>query len=242
MEEAFYVNPNDKGFSTILKREANIVLASLDKDSDEYKIKFNRFEETLRVIRTIEDTNPQHDEDVDFILNTINKIWNVCILSPLTLKNDEFYDYNVHGCYHNKRYHYIYHCGNGKIYNSNAYKLYVRAAYDATTNSQINIVPVTISSDNKLIYISKGGIITGECISQCIIRKDIVEKHQFTIQSIINIPVSEIKDGDSVIYVVDHREPKLKVLKEFYEVPVNIDDKIKNKHYNLRKYIKLNKQ
>lgn len=243
MEDTFYITAEDKGLSIVFKREANIILASLDKNSNEYKFKYNKFEEVLGVIKAIEYTEPQHDKDVDFILDTINKIWNVGILSPLTLKNDEFNDYNTNGCYKNKRYPYIYHCGNGKIYNDNAYKLYIRAVYDVTINSQIDFTPTIChpSSFNKSIFISKGGIITGEYVQQCEIRKDIVERHSFNIQSVVNIPVARIIDGDSVIHVVDHREPKLKVLREFYEVPIYIDETVKNKHYNLRKYTKRNK-
>lgn len=245
MEDAFYITTEDKGLSIVLKREANIILASLDKNSNEYKFKYNKFEEVIRVIKAIEYTEPQHDEDVDFILDTINKIWNVGILSPLTLKNDEFNGYNTDGCYKNKRYPYIYHCGNGKVYNDNAYKLYVRAAYDIATNSQIEYTPHILSNkENNLstrIFISKGGIVTGEFVQQCEIRKDIVERHSFNIQSIVNIPVSKINDNGFVIYVVDHREPKLKVLREFYEVPIFTNEIVKNKHYNIRKYIKLNK-
>jgi hypothetical protein len=243
MEDTFYITAEDKGLSIVFKREANIILASLDKNSNEYKFKYNKFEEILRVIKAIEYTEPQHDKDVDFILDTINKIWNIGILSPLTLKNDEFNDYNTNGCYKNKRYPYIYHCGNGKIYNDNAYKLYIRAVYDTTINSQIDFTPTICypSPFNKSIFISKGGIITGEYVQQCEIRKDIVERHSFNIQSVVNIPVARIIDGDSVIHVVDHREPKLKVLREFYEVPIYIDETVKNKHYNLRKYTKLNK-
>ena len=245
MEATFYTTVGDMGLSIILKREANIILASLDKDSDEYKFKRNRFEEVIRVVRAIEDTEPQRDEDIDFILDSINKIWNVGILSPLTLKNDEFDDYNTNGCYKNKRYPHIYHCGNGKIYNANAYKLYVRAAYDIATNSQIEYTPHILSDGESHlstpIFISKGGVVTGEFVQQCEIRKDIVERHSFNIQSVVNIPVARIIDGDSVIHIVDHREPKLKVLREFYEVPIYIDETVKNKHYNLRKYTKLNK-
>lgn len=35
MEDTFYTVAEDKGLSIILKREANIILASLDKDSNE---------------------------------------------------------------------------------------------------------------------------------------------------------------------------------------------------------------
>lgn len=245
MEYPFYTFAEDKGLSIILKREANIILASLDKDSDEYKFKRNRFEEVIRVVRAIEDTEPQRDEDIDFILDSINKIWNVGILSPLTLKNDEFNDYNTNGCYKNKRYPHIYHCGNSKIYNANAYKLYVRVAYDIATNSQIEYTPHILSDGESHlstpIFISKGGVVTGEFVQQCEIRKDIVERHSFNIQSIVNIPVSKIDDNGFTIYVVDHREPKLKALREFYEVPIFTDEAVKAKHYNLRKYTKLNK-
>lgn len=245
MEPTFYTVAGDKGLSIILTREANIILASLDENSDEYKIKRNRFKEVIRIVRAIEDTEPQCDEDINFILDTINKLWNVGILSPLTLKNDEFNDYNTNGCYRNKRYPFIYHCGNGKIYNKAAYKLYVRAAYDIATNSQIEINPYILPYNNSHletpIFISKGGVVTGEFVQQCEIRKDIVERHSFNIQSIVNIPVSKIDDNGFTIYVVDHREPKLKALREFYEVPIFTDEAVKAKHYNLRKYTKLNK-
>ena len=90
MEEIFFVSPNDKGLSTLLKREANIILASLNKESNEYLYKKERFEEALSVVRAIEYTKSQNENEIDFILNTINRIRNIGILSPLTLKEDEF--------------------------------------------------------------------------------------------------------------------------------------------------------
>lgn len=244
MKETFYISPNDKGLSIILKREANIILASLDDNSDKYKIEKGKYEEVLSVIRTIEGTEPQCDDDIDFILNTISKIWKIGILSPLTLTNNEFNDYKSHGAFHNKRYPFIYHCGNGKIYNQAAYKLYIKSIYDVTINSQIDTIAYNLSiTQNVLscvpIFISKGGVITGDYIQQCEIRKDIIDKHSFTIQSIVNIPVSKIIDNDITIYTVDHREPKLKVLKEFYNVPIYTDNIIANKHYDIRKFKKL---
>ena len=52
-------NPNDKGLLILLKREANIILASLNKESNEYLYKKERFEEALSVIRAIEYTKAQ---------------------------------------------------------------------------------------------------------------------------------------------------------------------------------------
>lgn len=241
MEEVFFVSPNDKGLSILLKREANIILASLDKESNEYLYKKERFEETLSVVRAIEYTEPQSEYEIDFILNTISRILNVGILSPLTLKEDEFLNYtDSKGYLRNTRYNDIYTDTNNhmSICNDNAFNLYIRAAYSHDENQQIECTNEIVHKNHR-IYISKGGVITGEYIEKCIIRPDVVNKHSFTIQSIPNIPVCIIIDGDDSIYVVDHREPKLKALQQFYEVPINKDEVIANKHYNLRKYKKL---
>lgn len=241
MEEVFFVSPNDKGLSILLKREANIILASLDKESDEYLYKKERFEETLSVVKAIEYTEPQREDEIDFILNTISRIWNIGILSPLTLKEDEFLNYtDSKGYLRNTRYRDIYTDTNNhmSICNDNAFNLYIRAAYSHDKNQQIECTNEIVYKNHR-IYISKGGVITGEYIEKCIIRPDVVNKHSFTIQSIPNIPVCIIVDGDNSIYVVDHREPKLKALQQFYEVPINKDEIIANKHYNLRKYKKL---
>lgn len=241
MEEIFFVSPNDKGLSTLLKREANIILASLNKESNEYLYKKERFEEALSVVRAIEYTKSQNENEIDFILNTINRIRNIGILSPLTLKEDEFLNYkDSKGYIHNTRYSDIYIDTNinQSICNDNAFNLYVRAAYYHNNKEQIDYTNEIVHKNHR-IYISKGGVITGEYIEKCIIRPDIVNKHSFTIQSIPNIPVCIIVDGDNSIYVVDHREPKLKALQQFYEVPINKDENIANSHYNIRKYKKL---
>lgn len=244
MKEVFFIDPNDKGISITLKREANIILASLDENSDEYLYKKERFEETLSVIKAIENTEPQQDNDINFILNTINTIWNIGILSPLTLNKDEFLNSAVFGVFRNKRYEYIYKSNDDKIYNAKACNLFVRAVYDVSINSQI-VSEKYILNENIIspfptpIYISKGGVITGDYIDRYIIREDIVQKHAFTIQSIVNVPVAKIIDKDITIYVVDHREPKLKVLQQFYDIPIYYNDIIANKHYNIRKYNKI---
>lgn len=241
MEEIFFVSPNDKGLSILLKREANIILASLNKESNEYLYKKERFEEALSVVRAIEYTKFQNENEIDFILNTINRIRNIGILSPLTLKEDEFLNYkDSKGYIHNTRYNDIYIDTNinQSICNDNAFNLYVRAAYYHNNKEQIDYTNEIVHKNHR-IYISKGGVITGEYIEKCIIRPDVVNKHSFTIQSIPNIPVCIIVDGDNSIYVVDHREPKLKALQQFYEVPINKDENIANNHYNIRKYKKL---
>ena len=241
MEEDFIVDANDKGLSILLKREANIILASLDKDDLDYLYTKERFEETLSVVNAIENTNPSNEHEINFILNTINRIWNVGLLSPLTLKEDEFLNYaDEKGCFHNGRYCDIYVDNDidKSICNDNAFNIYIRATYLHEGMTQIHSTNELVHKNHR-VYLSKGGIVTGEYIEKCIIRKELVDKHAFTIQSIPNIPVSMIVDKYDSIYVVDHREPKLKALRDFYKVPVNIDNVIANRNYNIRKYVKL---
>ncbi len=242
MEDAFYNSPNDKGLVTILKREANIMLASMDKDSEEYKIYHARYEDCISVIRAIEYAEPQNDDEIDFILNTINRVWNIGILSPLTLRKDEFLDYEgKDGLKHNTRYGDICIDRTGNICNLNAFNCLIRAAYVHEDKTELNINPYTLEK-NARIYISKGGVITGEYFEKCIIRKEIVDKHCYTIQSIPTIPVCIIFYENDKIYAVDHREPKFKALCDFYEVPILFDDNIANSHFNIRKYKKLDKK
>lgn len=243
MKEVFVINSYDNGLSLLLKREANIILASLDKESNEYLYKKQHFEEVLNVINAIESTNPQNEEDIDFILDTIKQIWNIGILSPLTLNDDEFSYYSdANGYFRNIRYRDIYKDNhlNSSICNDNAFNISIRNVYSHVNIIQEQYIGNRLINKNHCIYLSKGGVITGEYIQKCIIRPEIVNKHCFTIQSVINIPVSIIKDNDFDIFVVDHREPKLKVLKEFYDVPIHINENVRNKHYNIRKYKKLN--
>lgn len=237
MTGPFYNSDEDRGLVITLIREANIVLASLDKNTTEYQITYNRYKECIDVMRAIERTEPLHDYDVNFILKTINTIWEKGILSPLTLTDDEFVRVKGATESYNTRYKWIVKRGDS-IYNYTAYKVTTRKAYNHKLGIEVkcDIPPVNY---NPVLYISKGGIITGEYICMCEIRPDIVAKHSFVIQSVVNIPASAISVNDRLIYVVDHREPKLKALNEFYEVPVGFDEEVKNLKLNIRKYKKL---
>lgn len=237
MEGPFYTQAGDMGLVINLVREANIILASLPKDSPDYIWKQERLADAIEVMRSIEYTEPQHDDDINFILKTINTIWEKGILSPLTLKDDEFNIIEDVDEAINKRYRWIIKRGD-KIYNNAAYKATIRKTYNHNLGieEKCNIPPINF---NPALYISKGGVITGEYICECQIRPKIVDKHSFVIQSIVNIPASTISVDNRMICVVDHREPKLKVLNEFYNVSVGFDDTIKNMKLNIRKYKKL---
>lgn len=241
--ETFIIRPEDNGLTILLKREANIKLASLLDDKERTKT-FYDCQNAIKVAQAIGSIEPQAQEEVDAVLNIINTIWTKGILSPLTLNDDEFSDFNLDGVANNLRYYNIYKSDtvdeNGKyvIYNRSAYKAVVRKQYDYNYNIQTQITQKEFNLC-PTIFINKGGKITGEHIDMCRIRPEIVDKHCYTIQSTVSVPVSAIYGkGIGIILTVDHREPKLKVLKEFYHVPVNFSEVIDKLGIDIRKFKK----
>lgn len=245
IDKPFYKENNDKGLSIILKREANIVLASLKKDDPEYTFKYYHFKETLDVVKAIERTDPQCDEDINFILNTLNALWTKGILSPLTLKDDEFGSFDINGLAYNLRFYNIYKIeevdsnNNPYIYNREAYKAVIRKQYDGDLMKQVPVDKHEVKC-SPTIYINKGGRITGDYIDTCRIRPELVNKSCYTIQSTVGIPSSAVYTKEfGMIYTVDHREPNIKVLKDFYEVGEGFSSKIDDAKIDIRKFQKL---
>lgn len=237
MDKPFIVYDEDRGLVTTLIREANIVLASLDKNSAEYQTNYWRYKDCIDIMRTIERTDPQNNEDIEFIFKTLTTIWNKGILSPLTLKDDEFTETHIKGIYINNRYPDIYK-KDGIIYVKNAFKPYVRHVYNHETTVEIDFNR-NKKFESEILYISKGGVITGEYIKDFSIPKKIVDNHVYTIQSIVNVPVSIIQTEGINVMVIDHREPKLKVLMSFYEYQSGTNKVVKELKLNIRNYKKL---
>lgn len=236
----FFITADDLYLSRTFKREANIVLASLTKDSVEYITTKNKFVRVLNTIQEIEKSGANSNADVNEIIDTIQNILNNGIISPLTLENNEFDSVgDVDGKRYNLRYPDIYmEKSTGRIFNANAFNVYIRAVYSDVLKEQIDAAPA-IHKKNRRVYISKGGVITGDYILDCQIRPEVVAKHKFSIQSVVNIPVCLINYKDGSIYAVDHREPKLKALMEFYDCVVGHDDKVAKAKLNIRNYKKL---
>ena len=236
----FSITTDDLYLSKTFKREANIILASLKEDSVEYIVTRNKFVRILNTIQEIEKGGANSNADVNEIIDTIQIIINKGVISPLTLENDEFnLISDLDGKRYNLRYPDIYaEKSTGRIFNTNAFNVYIRAVYSDVLKEQIDAAPA-IHRKNRRVYISKGGVITGDYILDCQIRPEVVAKHKFTIQSIVNIPVCLINYKDGSIYVVDHREPKLKALMEFYNCVVGYDDKVAKAKLNIRNYKKL---
>ena len=125
------------------------------------------------------------------------------------------------------------------IYNQMAYVLKERKSYMVKRENYVYETPISMFDRNgeiidERIYISRGGIINGDYIHKCYL------KHQegpYVVRDSIKIPIStiEFENSPEVIFFVDHREPKIKALREFYNVPIEHDDKIK---FNVRTFKK----
>lgn len=236
MRSILVERPNETGISKILIREANIKLASL-KDPIKYSVYYSAYSDCLTVARAIDDTIPQSEQDVDFILETINDIWKKGILTPLTLDNDEF-ERVKEGVKENIRYRDIKIFGTAMV-NCNAFNLIVNKLYDYQNKKELEITPYIVEK-NQLVLLTKGGVTTGESFKDCIICPETISKHEFIIQNIVNIPVSAIKTDVGIIYTMDAREPKFKVLKDFYDVRILTNNAFKGL-YDIRKFKKLTK-
>lgn len=125
---------------------------------------------------------------------------------------------------------------NKGIYNVLAYMLKERKTYQEIDNQLVEKSTSFAEGEiiDERIYISRGGIINGDYVYKCYL------KHQpefYNIKDPVKIPIGTIWHGlvDFICYV-DHREPKLKALMEFYDVPIEHDDYIK---FNLRTAKKL---
>lgn len=237
--ELYKINNNETGFSYMLKREANIILNKIDKNNPTFHYRKEYFDNILNICKAIDEIKPESDDELKDIVDTINKLYTTGLLSPLTLKDDEFATASNSNYKNNIRYPFILKSvGDGKIINNNAYKAKIYNIYSNDIMTKVFGNEPDICY-NPTIFINKGGVVTGEYISTCEIREDVVNKHNYTIQSIINIPCSLILDNGDRIITVDHREPKLKVLKDFYEVYFKFDKSIHDRKYDIRKYAKM---
>lgn len=235
----YKINNNETGFSYVLKREANIILNKIDKNNPTFHHRKEYFDNILNICKAIDKIKPESDDEIKDIMDTINKLYTTGLLSPLTLKDDEFATASDSNYKNNIRYPFILKSvSDGKIINNNAYKAKIYNMYSHDIMAKVFENEPDICY-NPTIFINKGGVVTGEYISTCEIRKEVVDKHNYTIQSIVNIPCSLILDNGDRIITVDHREPKLKVLKDFYEVYFKFDKTVHDRKYDIRKYAKM---
>ena len=204
--------------------KSELEFSSSDKNTNYYKF--------IEEVNNIIDKYPE--ESVKIGLDLMLKSWSWKPWGAINLDNKSFDNLGRH-----KRAWYI-QDGIAGIFNVLAYTAKVRRFY-IKNEDNITEVPVgnIVKGEGEIIderiYISRGGIINGDYIRFCYL------KHQTGIYSIkdpIKLPVSSIEEQEGINFIlfVDHREPKLKALMEFYNVIIEHDINIK---YNVRTFKKL---
>lgn len=155
------------------------------------------------------------------ILNKVNRLVNNYPITSINLDNEN-----------NKCIYIAKDEINNKWYYNRAYKIIVDKLYNLTNNEELYL-PGKEELFNERIYITRGGVVSGEYINKCYIKN-----LNFYPRDPVTINCSRITNyRDINIYIIDSRSPKLKVLKEFYNVSINIDDKYK--YIDIRKFKKL---
>jgi hypothetical protein len=208
----YKIEKDNSDFMVFLKTELN----KLEKDygTDYTDTIFNIIVELVykHNIKTINYTD---------ILNKVNRLINNYPITSINLDNEN-----------NKCIYIAKDEINNKWYYNRAYKIIVDKLYNLTNNEELYL-PGKEELFNERIYITRGGVVSGEYINKCYIKN-----LNFYPRDPVTINCSRITNyRDINIYTIDSRSPKLKVLKEFYNVSINIDDKYK--YIDIRKFKKL---
>lgn len=218
-----------------LNREVELHLSILEDINGEYSKIVNEFKHIAEQIN-----NSRSPEVIKYLLKEYYKYG---LLSPLKLTDDEFNPTVIDnaGNYINNRYEDIVLDPDDDVVYLNAYMAKYVRLFNTSTNEEIeNIFPFNCTCHVPKcpkIYITKGGVITGERVECCMLKKTTVRSASFIPREPIIIPVNAIFINDNTIYTVDAREPKLKELMNAYDVHI-----IKLKDYpkiDIRKFKKL---
>lgn len=238
--DIFKHDVNDSLLTHNIKRDYELAISNIQNERDR---------ETINIIYTqlinvSKGFNNDIDKDIfNSLIRMLSETYEYCTTQPISLRNDNF-----KGISHIIA-PYIIKSGSF-IVNTKAYKTINRTHYSHNDKKELNYGEAIIkrfkSVKEDKIYISKGGVITGEYISDA--RIDELEEvlDNYIIPKTITIPVSTIfVEKDDVIkayLVVDHREPMFKKLFVNYRVKVLMDENVKSLKLNLRNYEKINKK
>lgn len=243
----FIIDANDGLLTIKCKTEANVKLASVNKHPNVHNpFKDKQIEELHQLValaKTLDDHNTTTNSHMIPALLNIITIIKKGVLYPLTLKADEFVYNEDEDVYINNRYFDVCklkHEDKFVYINTNAFVTKTKAFYNHYDKQQIDSSEIGFINTYPTLYITKGGVVTGEYIKHCYILDEDVSVGKFTKTIPIEIPVSVITSGLKNIYTVDSREPKFKEVLKSYSTPILIDDSIKGL-YDIRKYTKLNK-
>ena len=238
--DIFKHDVNDSLLTHNIKRDYELAISNIQNEKNK-EIIDNIYRQLINVSKGFDNNI---DKDMfNNIVKLLYETYEYCTTQPISLRNDEFKG-NSHIIAP-----YIIKSGSF-IVNTKAYKTINRTHYSHNDKKELNyaeaIMKLFKSVKEDKIYISKGGVITGEYISDA--RIDELEEvlNYYVIPKTITIPVSTIfVEKDDVIkayLVVDHREPMFKKLFVNYRVKVLMDENVKSLKLNLRNYEKINKK
>lgn len=238
--DIFKHDVNDSLLTHNIKRDYELVISNIQNKKDK-EITDNIYKQLINVSKGFDNNI---DKDMfNYIINLLSETYEYCTTQPISLQNEDFKENS----------HIIapYIVKNGDfIINTKAYKTINRTYYSHNDKRELTygegIMKSFKSVKNNNIYISKGGVITGEYINDA--RLDYLDEivNNYNIPKTISIPVSTIfvekDDAIKAYIVVDHREPTFKRLFSCYRMKVLIDENVKSLKLNLRNYEKINKR
>lgn len=238
----FQQNNSDGAFIAYIKREA-LSGITCHQNGDEKQYWYDYYKALMELCKA--SAKSAVKDPYDFISNIIlNKDYlkyNIP-LYHIDITEEDFENVNNEILCHHKRsfdlvWNSVYKLTDEKsIYYRNAYILQIRKTFDFI-KKEVNENDYT--EEQYTIFISKGGVISGDFIDFTFIYTKDYEKGDLRLDLPVTIPVCEVyfKDKNntkSLIYVVDHREPNLKLLMEKYDCPICNNADIASYKLNLR--------
>lgn len=238
--DIFKHNVDDSLLTHNIKRDYELAISNIQNEKNK-EIIDNIYRQLINISKGFDDNI---DKDMfTNIVRLLSETYEYYTTRPISLQDEDFKG-NSHIIAP-----YIVKSGSF-IVNTKAYSTINRTYYSHNDKKELTygeaIMKRFKSVKDDKIYISKGGVITGEYISDA--RIDELEEilDNYVIPKTIKIPVSTIfveKDNISKAYlVVDHKEPMLKKLFVCYRMKVLMDEDVKQFKLNIRNYEKINKK
>ena len=238
--DIFKHDVNDSLLTHNIKRDYELIISN-NKNKECKEIIDDIYKQLINVSKGFD--NNVNKNMFKNIINLLSETYEYNTTQPISLQDEDFKG-NTHIIAP-----YIVKSGSF-IINTKAYKTINRTYYSHNDKKQLTYGEGIMNHFNGVkndnIYISKGGVITGEYISNARIDKLEEVLNNYIIPKTIVIPVSTIfvkKDNNIKAYlVVDHREPTFKRLFSCYRMKVLMDENVKSLKLNLRNYEKINKR
>lgn len=238
----FQPNNSDGAFLAYIRREAlSIINTNIDDDPKQYW--YDYYKALIELCKASYKSAVKDGYDfISNIVQTKEYLKYHIPLYPINIAKEDFEIINNEVlCHHKRSFDLVWNSihkltDEQSIYYRNAYNLQVRKTFDFIKKE---VADTNYPDSQYTIFISKGGVINGDFIDFTFIHTKDYKKGNLKLDLPITIPVCEVyfKDNNntkSLIYVVDHREPNLKLLIEKYNCPIYNNTDIASHKLNLR--------